>query len=93
MEGKDEENITLRTPLEVYRDILEDEDSFGDMTEEQKQKLSLKASQLKEISPDCHCSQQGLKGKKIKSTSKSGNRSKNSRVQTGNSELSLRIKK
>lgn len=66
MEGKDEENITLRTPLEVYRDILEDEDSFGDMTEEQKQKLSLKASQLKEISPDCHCSQQGLKGRKIK---------------------------
>ena len=59
VEGKDEENITLRTPLEVYRDILEDEDY---MTEEQKQNLSFKASQLKEISPDCTCSQQGFKG-------------------------------
>ena len=62
LEGKDEENITLRTPLEVYRDILEDGESFGDMTEEHKQNLSFKASQLKEISPDCSCSQQGLKG-------------------------------
>lgn len=65
MEGRDEENITLRTPLEVYNDVVEDKDYLSNLTDEQKQTLTMRAGKLKEISPSCSCAEQGLQGSKI----------------------------
>ena len=62
MEGRDEENITLRTPLEVYNDVLQDQDFIANLTDEQKHTLTDRANNLKEISPLCSCAQQGLQG-------------------------------
>ena len=61
---KDEENSSVRTPLEVYNDFLSDKLSSMNLTDEQKRTLVDKASQLVEVSPDCDCVKYGCQGEK-----------------------------
>ena len=62
LEGRDDENITLRTPLEVYKDLLEDTEALDKLTDVQKESLNLKSQQLLDITPSCNCAQEGLPG-------------------------------
>jgi hypothetical protein len=60
MEGKDEENSSIRTPLEVLKDVLEDKEIMENLTNQQQQVLKIKGSKLKEIFPSCNCAAMGL---------------------------------
>ena len=62
MEGKDEENSSVRTPLEVLSDVLGDKDISESLTSEQQIILQEKATKLKEISPACDCAARGFSG-------------------------------
>ena len=62
MEGKDEENSSIRTPLEVLKDVLEDKDIMENLTNQQQQILKMKGTQLKEVFPTCNCAAMGLTG-------------------------------
>merc|ERR1712106_391503 len=60
LEGKDEENSSIRTPLEVLKDVFEDKEILENLTNQQQQVLKMKAAKLKEISPSCNCAAMGL---------------------------------
>ena len=62
LEGKDEENSSVRTPLEVLKDVFEDKEILENLTNQQQQVLKMKAAKLKEISPSCSCAAMGLNG-------------------------------
>ena len=61
-DGGDPENITLRTPKEVFRDVMEDEDFLSHLSDLQISDLTSREQNLHEVSPSCDCAQAGLKG-------------------------------
>ena len=63
MEGKDDENSSIRSPLEILKDTFADKDLSENLTEDVQNILRAKAAQLKEVSPACNCAALGLKGK------------------------------
>ena len=60
MEGKDEENCSVRAPLEILKDIFADKDLSENLTEDMQNILRAKAASLKEVSPLCNCAALGL---------------------------------
>ena len=63
MDGKDDENSSIRSPLEILKDVFADKDLSENLTEDLQNILRAKAAQLKEVSPACNCAALGLKGK------------------------------
>ena len=63
MDGKDDENSSIRTPLEILKDVFADKDLSENLSEDLQNLLRAKAAQLKEVSPACNCAALGLKGK------------------------------
>ena len=61
-DGGDPENITLRTPKEVFRDVMEDEDFLSHLSDLQISDLTSREQSLHEVSPSCECAQAGLQG-------------------------------
>eukprot|EP00092_Neocalanus_flemingeri_P033641 GFUD01036572.1.p1 GENE.GFUD01036572.1~~GFUD01036572.1.p1 ORF type:complete len:1125 (+),score=251.74 GFUD01036572.1:63-3437(+) len=55
----DEDFSSCRTPLEVMKDVMTDNDWCENVTEEQKQNVLAKATKLKEMSPSCTCMEPG----------------------------------
>ena len=62
MDGKDDENSSIRSPLEILKDVFADKDLSENVTEDLQNILRAKAAQLKEVSPACNCAALGLKG-------------------------------
>ena len=62
MDGKDDENSSIRTPLEILKDVFADKDLSENLSEDLQNLLRAKAAQLKEVSPACNCAALGLKG-------------------------------
>ena len=62
LDGKDDENSSVRSPLEILKDTFADKDLSENLTEDLQNILRAKASQLKEVSPSCNCAALGLKG-------------------------------
>ena len=63
MDGKDDENSSIRSPLEILKDVFADKDLSENLPEDLQNILRAKAAQLKEVSPACNCAALGLKGK------------------------------
>ena len=63
MDGKDDENSSIRSPLEILKDVFADKDLSENLTEDLQNILRAKAAQLNEVSPACNCAALGLKGK------------------------------
>ena len=62
MDGKDDENSSIRSPLEILKDVFADKDLSENVPEDLQNILRAKAAQLKEVSPACNCAALGLKG-------------------------------
>merc|ERR1719319_1719776 len=60
MEGKDDENSSVRPPLEILKDVFADKDLSENLTEDLQNILRAKAAHLKEVSPVCNCAALGL---------------------------------
>ena len=63
MDGKDDVNSSIRSPLEILKDVFADKDLSENLTEDLQNILRAKAAQLKEVSPACNCAALGLNGK------------------------------
>ena len=61
-DGGDPENITLRTPKEVFKDVMEDEDFLSQLSDLQISNLTSREQNLHEVSPSCDCAKAGLQG-------------------------------
>jgi hypothetical protein len=62
MDGKDEENSSVRSPLEILKDTFADKDLSENLSEDLQNILRAKAVNLKEVSPSCNCAALGLAG-------------------------------
>ena len=63
LEGKEDENSSVRSPLEVIKHVFADKDLSENLSEDLQNTLRAKAANLKEISPACNCAVLGLAGK------------------------------
>ena len=61
-DGGDPENITLRTPKEVFKDVMEDEEFLSQLSDLQISNLTSREQNLHEVSPSCDCAKAGLQG-------------------------------
>ena len=61
-DGGDPENITLRTPKEVFKDAMEDEDFLSQLSDLQISDLTSREQTLHDVAPSCGCAQAGLQG-------------------------------
>ena len=60
--GKDEENSSVRSPLEILKDTFADKDLSENLSKDMQNILRAKAVNLKEVSPSCNCAALGLAG-------------------------------
>ena len=65
-DGGDPENITLRTPKEVFKDVMEDEQFLSQLSDLQISDLTSREQQLHEVSPSCDCARAGFQGMSLK---------------------------
>ena len=63
LEGKEDENSSVRSPLEVIKHVFADKDLSENLSEDLQNTLCAKAANLKEISPTWNCAVLGLAGK------------------------------
>ena len=54
--------ITLRTPKEVFKDVMEDEEFLSQLSDLQISNLTTREQNLHEVSPSCDCAKAGLQG-------------------------------
>ena len=65
IDGKDDENSSIRSPLEILKDIFADKDLSENLTDDLQNVLRVKAASLKEVSPSCNCAALGLVGEDV----------------------------
>ena len=65
-EGGDPEKITLRTPKEVFKDVMEDKDFLSQLSKKQIENLKSRERNLHDVAPSCGCAQAGLQGKDLR---------------------------
>ena len=65
-EGGDPEKITLRTPKEVFKDVMEDKDFLSQLSKKQIEDLKSRERNLHDVAPSCGCAQAGLQGKDLR---------------------------
>ena len=65
-DGGDPENITLRTPKEVFKDVMDDEEFLSQLSDLQISDLTSREQNLHDVAPSCDCAQAGLRREDFK---------------------------